>query len=298
MIRPHAGPRWRLYLRLGRVSNLPTVWTNTLAGIVLGGGEPFTMEGGFLLIAFSLFYCGGMFLNDAFDRDWDRRFRPERPIPAGEIRAGEVFAEGFALLIAGEALLLAASWWSSGVLEEATLVLGGILAALIVYYNWRHKTDPFSPAVMALCRGVIYLLGGAVAGSLWIEDLWASAGVLCAYLVGLTYAAKQEHTDRLAGAWPLLFLFAPFVYALPIITYLSLFTVIYVAAILWVIYALSLFLSRKEPNIPGAVVALIAGISLVDACLMGTVQASSLWGVLALVGFGLTLILQRFIRGT
>ena len=29
---------WQVALRLGRVSNLPTVWTNTLTGIVLAGG--------------------------------------------------------------------------------------------------------------------------------------------------------------------------------------------------------------------------------------------------------------------
>ena len=29
--------RWTVYLRLGRVSNLPTVWTNVLAGVALAG---------------------------------------------------------------------------------------------------------------------------------------------------------------------------------------------------------------------------------------------------------------------
>ena len=31
------GIRWPVALRLGRVSNLPTVWTNVLAGVVLSG---------------------------------------------------------------------------------------------------------------------------------------------------------------------------------------------------------------------------------------------------------------------
>ena len=32
-------PFWsNVYVRLGRVSNLPTVWTNVIAGAVLGGG--------------------------------------------------------------------------------------------------------------------------------------------------------------------------------------------------------------------------------------------------------------------
>ena len=34
-----------------------------------------------------MFYIGGMYLNDAFDRDIDARERPERPIPSGHVGA-------------------------------------------------------------------------------------------------------------------------------------------------------------------------------------------------------------------
>ena len=76
---------WSVALRLGRISNLPTVWSNTLVGAVLvGGGSP---DGRLfaLLIAMSLFYVAGMYLNDAFDWPIDAQERPERPIPAGEV---------------------------------------------------------------------------------------------------------------------------------------------------------------------------------------------------------------------
>ena len=91
------------YLRLGRVSNLPTVWTNVLAGAVLAGRATVGpgRAGRSLALALSLFYVGGMYLNDAFDREIDARERPERPIPSGRIGAGEVFALGFGLLGAG-----------------------------------------------------------------------------------------------------------------------------------------------------------------------------------------------------
>ena len=48
--------RARAYLRLGRVSNLPTVWTNVLAGVFLSGApvSPATMT--LLALALSLFY--------------------------------------------------------------------------------------------------------------------------------------------------------------------------------------------------------------------------------------------------
>ena len=68
-------------LNLGRISNLPTVWSNVLAGMVMAGGaldHRFIPAG----LSLSLFYVGGMYLNDAFDRGIDAIERPERPIPA------------------------------------------------------------------------------------------------------------------------------------------------------------------------------------------------------------------------
>ena len=83
------------------MSNLPTVWTNTLAGTVLAGADVEPGRLALLALAFSLLYTGGMYLNDAFDRESDRRERPERPIPSGRVTARSVFAIGFGLLAAG-----------------------------------------------------------------------------------------------------------------------------------------------------------------------------------------------------
>ena len=73
-------------LGLGRVSNLPTVWTNMLTGVVLAGGTLDDARAWLLAAALSLFYIAGMYLNDAFDADIDAVERPERPIPAGRVR--------------------------------------------------------------------------------------------------------------------------------------------------------------------------------------------------------------------
>ena len=79
--------RAAVYLRLGRVSNLPTVWTNVLAGAALAGAAVGPGRLALPLVACSLFYPGGMYLNHAFDREIDARERPERPIPSGRITA-------------------------------------------------------------------------------------------------------------------------------------------------------------------------------------------------------------------
>src|SRR5439155_10768617 len=102
-------PRMKLStaLKLGRVSNLPTVTSNVLAAIALAGGFPATATIVLACVAMSLMYVAGMYLNDAFDRDIDRVERPERPIPAGEVHASTVFDVGFVLLLSGILLVAA-----------------------------------------------------------------------------------------------------------------------------------------------------------------------------------------------
>ncbi len=172
-------------LRLGRVSNLPTVWTNVMAGIALGGAEPTPRLLLPLGIAASFFYMGGMCLNDAFDRRWDGQHRPERPIPAGEVRAGTVFAAGFALLGAALALLALT-------VGRAPTLAGLALATLIVVYDVSHKGNPLAPVVMGLCRVSLYAIAAlAVAPRVGVA-VYAGAAVLLAYLVALTVVAKHE----------------------------------------------------------------------------------------------------------
>src|SRR5947207_7465560 len=69
-------------LKLGRVSNMPTIWSNVLAGTVIAGGDWRDYRLAVVLLAMSLFHLGGMYLNDYFDRAVDSRDRPVRPIPS------------------------------------------------------------------------------------------------------------------------------------------------------------------------------------------------------------------------
>ena len=119
---------WPAALELGRVSNLPTVWTNVLAGIVLsgGGGSPGLIAS--VILALTLFYVGGMFLNDAFDRKIDARERPGRPIPSGRVSASAVFFWGFGMLGGGLLLLLAAGYVIAGWAEWRPAAAGLALA--------------------------------------------------------------------------------------------------------------------------------------------------------------------------
>lgn len=291
--------KWGVYLRLGRVSNLPTVWTNVLAGVALSGVSVASGPLALLALALSLFYIGGMYLNDAFDREIDARERPERPIPSGQVNADTVFAIGYALLAAGLAVLVAEARRAAGAQQRgaASAILSGLaLAGLIVFYDAHHKANPWSPLLMGLCRVLVYATAAvAVAGALGAPVLLGAA-VLLSYLIGLTYVAKQETLSQFRNLWPLLFLAAPFAYGIPAVTRGGIGAALYVIFLAWVCYGVWLLVRPGRANIPRAVVSLIAGISLLDGLLIaGTGAPGAGWGV---VGFALTLVLQRYVRGT
>ncbi len=289
---------WRAALRLGRVSNLPTVWTNVLTGVVLCGGidapTPVLLVA---LISLSLFYVAGMYLNDAFDRNIDARERPERPIPSGLVAAQTVFAIGFGMLTAALVLLMWAGYDLEGGTGWRAPAAGLALAAAIVFYDWHHKDNPLSPVVMGLCRMLVYVTAGlTVTTTLPVPLVVAAAIVLC-YLIWLTYIAKQENLAQVRRLWPLIFLLVPFVYTVPNVVAGLTGIVLYVCFVAWVVFALSLLVRPEHVNIPRAVVSLIAGICLLDALLIaGYGEIVLAW--FAAAGFVLTLALQRFVPGT
>jgi 4-hydroxybenzoate polyprenyltransferase len=126
-------------------------------------------------------YVGGMFLNDAFDAEFDARQRPERPIPAGDVTRGEAFAVGSALL--ATALLLLPR-------QPATLLLGLLLAAAIVFYDFRHKGVLLAPIVMGACRGLVYCIAASAVAAVSVAVLLAAA-VMTVYVVSLTVIARS-----------------------------------------------------------------------------------------------------------
>jgi UbiA prenyltransferase family protein len=290
--------RWKVYVLLGRVSNLPTVWTNCLAGTVLAAGTLDPSGLFFATIALSIFYIAGMFLNDAFDRSFDARYRPERPIPAGDISAREVFQIGGGLLILAEGFLAIPGLVERGVPNGETLLLGLVLGVLIVYYDYSHKSDPLSPVFMALCRVMVYMISASVVATAFDEAVLWGAAVCGAYLIGLTYVAKQENLTEVRNLWPLVFLAVPFLAYWRGIDRLDGLLAVWVVFLSWVLYSLSYLIRRNGRDIPWAVVGLIAGISLLDSLLIASTGAPIPWIALGLVGFVLTLSFQRLVPGT
>jgi len=238
-----------------------------------------------------------MYLNDAFDAKVDAIERPERPIPSGAIGARTVFTAGFAMLAAGSLLLFWTGFGLPGGTGPWSGLCGVALGGAIVLYDWHHKDNPLSPALMGLCRVLVYLAAGLAFTVPPPAVLWLAALLLLCYLIGLTYVAKQENLGEVKNLWPLLFLVAPVVFALVHAPASPTGGVMFVLFALWVGVALWFLRRRRPGDVPRAVVSLIAGIALLDAVLIAAAGSPGV-ASLAVAGFALTLALQRLVPGT
>lgn len=279
----------RTLLVLGRVSNLPTVWSNCLAGWMLGGGGS-VWRFVLLCCGTTCLYIGGMYLNDAFDVEFDREFRRERPIPSGAISLEAVWRWSFVWMVVGIASLI--------MLGSSAVILGLLLGGAIVLYDAVHKMVTFSPVLMAACRFLLFLLA-ATAGSEGIDGMviWCALALAC-YIVGLSYVARFESVPGALRYWPLVVLLAPVVlaqfanagpYRLPSL-------VLSMALVLWIVLCLQHTLWAPHRNVPRTVSGLLAGICLVDwlAVCNGPILVMSVFPVLLLAA----LLFQRFVPAT
>ena len=284
-------PSAQTLLRLGRVSNLPTVWTNVIAGATIANIAANIVDVAFVGLAMTAFYVGGMCLNDFFDRDIDARERPGRPIHTGDISASAVSAIGFALLAVGVALLA-----RFGLLA---VILGLALAGSIVLYDVWHKGNIFAPVIMGLCRALVYLTtGAAVSGEIRFA-LIAGAIALAAHVIGLTYAARQENLNQIGRLWPLAVLAGPLLLAL---SGVSTGWLVVVASLLLCaadIAAVRLLARRATADaVPRAVSMLIAAICLVDALAVALHGGGIVLTCVCASGYLLTRLFQAAIPGT
>ncbi|TLD72298.1 hypothetical protein FEM03_02785 [Phragmitibacter flavus] len=211
----------RVWLELARISNLPTVWTNVLAGWVLAGGK---WEGewvtlAWLLLGGSLLYTGGMFLNDAADARWDREHRAERPIAMGRVKERMVWLVAVIFLAVGLGMVVIGG--------GANVWVSLALVAAIVGYDLYHKPWKGSVLVMGMCRVLLYLMAGSAVAGGW--EWGGNGGLIFKALAlggdvgGLSLAARGEGGKGDGGGWlmqtmgvfglllPLIFVLSPLV---------------------------------------------------------------------------------------
>ena len=281
---------FRTLLILGRVSNLPTVWSNCLAGWWLGGGGNF-WKLPFLLGGVSALYTGGMYLNDAFDTEFDQQRRPERPIPSGKISPELVWRLGFGQLALGLLLLL-----SGG---KTAAIAAVFLALTILLYDSVHKFITAAPWLIGACRFWVYVVAGAT-GVDGLNGWPIFCGLaLALYVVGLSYIARRESYRGPIPFWSLFLVLAPVILATVMNTGGFRLRAAGMSAglALWLAYSVRPIFAGGPVNVGRLVSNLLAGIVLVDW--LALAPQCPRWLDLVFLGlFGLTKGLQKFVPAT
>jgi 4-hydroxybenzoate polyprenyltransferase len=275
----------RALLALSRVSHLPTVWSNCLAGWWLGGHENVARLP-LLFVGVSALYTGGMFLNDAFDADFDRQRRAERPIPSGAISLPAVWRWGLGWLGLG-ALCLSAVGKTTGLLTLMLLLC-------IIVYDATHKVVTASPGLMGVCRFWVYVIAGS-AGAAGVNGgpIWCGVA-LALYVAGMGSLAQHESSRGRVPYWPLALLAAPVMLAQ--IMNSSEFRVpamwLSFVLVLWTARCVRTLFQASAVNVAHMVSGLLAGIVFVDWLAVAPLCPQWL-SIIFLILFGATLLLQR-----
>lgn len=291
-------PKLTAYLQLARISNLPTVFSNVLVGAALAAGAG-PLHWAMVVLATvvtSLFYVGGMALNDLVDRDIDAVERPQRPIPSGALSVKDATRFTFICFGAGLILTFVFAPWA----RHFALAL----LSAIVSYDLLHKRWNASLVFMGLCRTLVYALAAAFSSTAHTRPdtmigVVVLGTLLALYIIGLTVVAQKEARGSfgfrrwLAAAM----IFLPF-------------TALLFAAggdwrwalasgfllLLWLIRS-ARFARQSPPRVVPAVLGWLAGISLIDAFYLSFTEYPEL-AVAAWICFAVTVWGHRRIAGT
>ncbi len=199
------------WLRLGRISALPSAVSNVLMGFLLAHGcwsnhwAP-NLELIALILSSCSLYIAGMILNDYFDLAVDKIERPQRPIPSGQISKQHALLAGIGLLVAGIGFALLAGWQSpheSLMLKLRPGLVAIALAGCILLYDGLLKKTILAPALMGGCRTLNVLLGASTIALNRDPNetffgfpllVWSVAFVIGIFIAGVTLLARKEAT--------------------------------------------------------------------------------------------------------
>lgn len=290
----------RAFAELGRISNLPTTFTNVLVGTSIAlSSQQFVLQDGkaalrviVIWMAIACFYIAGMAMNDVVDARTDQAERPNRPIPSGRVSPRAALAFVVILTMAGLGMCAA--------FNLRTLIAGLALVAFIFLYNLLHSAHAASVVILGAARGMVYVIAAlAASDSINGQVLGLFAGALATYTAAFSLIARRETRPHIGRAqWIALLL--PIIAAVPAIVIqpsaLAWTIIPFVIVAIWLLRG-SRFLFITPPRVKDAVMVFIAGICLVDVfylCLMERLPLA----LISVACFVLTAAAQRRLSGT
>jgi len=195
--------RLTAWLQLLRLPTLLTVPGDPAAGFCLAMASGREADNPWLRLPLAvgvslLMYCAGLLCNDWFDLTEDRRDRPDRPLPAGEMKPRTVVLAAVMVILMG----LIVSFVAGRTTGYVALALAGTILA---YDGCLKRLPVAGPLSMGACRGLSLLVGSAAFGpSALISPLViVSAAGLTVYIAAVTHIARCEtQRQRVARLLP------------------------------------------------------------------------------------------------
>ncbi|HEY9766926.1 MAG TPA: UbiA-like protein EboC, partial [Coleofasciculaceae cyanobacterium] len=177
------------YLQLMRPANIVTAWADILLGYAAAGAVTMDvklnfMVLGWLILATTGLYGGGVVFNDVCDAELDAVERPERPLPSGRASLSGAILLGTGLLFIG---IVAAAMVSGLSAILATIV---VITALLYNKYGKHQTV-LGPLNMGVCRGANLLLGVSAVTEA-VGERWYLALIPIIYIAAITAISQGE----------------------------------------------------------------------------------------------------------
>ncbi len=291
------------WLHMLRISNAPTIVSNVMVGVALAfyahneqwservTHPPLQLFKPMVLVTvvLLLLYFSGMVLNDAFDAKRDRENRPERPIPSGVINVKQAWLAGWVMVVIATLLAFGINL-TTGVATVA-------LALSIILYTFFHQSTFASIPLMAICRGLVYVVAFAAFSTQFSPVLFIFCSAIIVYTAVLTLVGSIEHEEQNKLSWSIWLMLIP---AGVIVVLLSPQSPIswfaYCVMFIWIYMAWRRFQPSTYAPISG-MHALLAGFALLDVILIASIGEFSIM-ITSVICFALTVAAHRKILGT
>lgn len=294
----------KAWMNMLRISNSPTIISNVMVGVSLAiiahreewsthiHSPPLQLGKPLLVISFVLLlmYFAGMVLNDAFDAKRDKQLRPDRPIPQGLITAKQAWITGFIMLAIGNLLAFKIGLWAG----FSTLAL----AFYILLYTVLHHIPIASIPLMAICRGLVYVVA---VSAFSVQNIGAIlliyCGIIAIYTALLTFVGTFENEKQIKNAWVVWLAILPAI--LPVVLFSPYSPVAwfaFVAFFIWIFFAWRNFQAPNSEPISG-MHKLLSGFALLDCILIASLGEFFIM-IISAFCFVLTVSAHRKILGT